>query len=37
MRDFLRATGGNVSNVPPLPGIFPDYSMFATVPRDAKS
>ena len=26
MRDFVRATHDDVGNVPPLPGVFPDYS-----------
>jgi putative SOS response-associated peptidase YedK len=26
IRDFARAMRGDVGNMPPLPGIFPDYS-----------
>jgi len=32
IRDFARAMGGDVGNMPPLPGIFPDY--FAPVVRN---
>ena len=26
IRDFVRATRSDVGNMPPMPGIFPDYS-----------
>jgi putative SOS response-associated peptidase YedK len=32
IRDFTRAMRGNVGNMPPLPGVFPDY--FAPVVRN---
>jgi putative SOS response-associated peptidase YedK len=33
IRDFTRAMNGDVGNMPPLPGVFPDY--FAPIVRDA--
>ena len=33
IRDFTRAMRGDVGNMPPLPGVFPDY--FAPIVRNA--
>ena len=33
IRDFVRATRSDVGNLPPMPGIFPDYA--APIVRDA--
>jgi putative SOS response-associated peptidase YedK len=33
IRDFTRAMRGDVGNMPPLPGVFPDYS--APIVRNA--
>jgi putative SOS response-associated peptidase YedK len=34
IRDFTRAMRGDVGNMPPLPGVFPDY--FAPIVRNAE-